>query len=375
MQKSHILAAARLAVVAALLTIVSCKKDQAPTETAMSADQETVSPEVMRYLHEAGFDTTIKVAAQNGRFIVEGDIALKQSIVFEDLRRRKAGGTENQRHSYQSLISGDANCNINVVVTGNLRTNAAWMQSIRWGISQWNVLLNCRINFILDESRTPDGVWEDLVITDGDLSSVGAFGMGDWPAFGAVGDLLQIDMNAVANAGSTWGEYSGKRTFLIMHELGHNLGLRHADIANPDNAIPGTPVLDPNSVMNSGGNNIEFDHFSEYDRIAASYLYPVTGNSVLTNAIYGPSVVPYGAPFYQHFAAAIYGDNFYTWTLLDANQQHLHTFFEEEQDGRVLTWSLTVNANPLPVGQYYLRCTVTGADYTASPALFPFTIQ
>ncbi len=85
-----------------------------------------------------------------------------------------------------------------------------------------------------------------------------------------------------------------------MHELGHNLGLRHADIANPDNAIPGTPVLDPNSVMNSGGNNIEFDHFSEYDRIAASYLYPVTGNSVLTNAIYGPSVVPYGAPFYQH---------------------------------------------------------------------------
>lgn len=74
-----------------------------------------------------------------------------------------------------------------------------------------------------------------------------------------------------------------EKEFLMMHEIGHNLGLRHTDCAvNGEGAgnvgmvkIPGTPNTDSNSYMNSGTCGYSWKGMSEYDAVALKYLFPV----------------------------------------------------------------------------------------------------
>jgi Dual-action HEIGH metallo-peptidase len=73
---------------------------------------------------------------------------------------------------------------------------------------------------------------------------------------------------------------------VITHQLGHTLGLRHTDYYNAASCgsnegaagvgailIPGTPTLDPQSLMNSCFSASATGEFSQYDIVALNYLY------------------------------------------------------------------------------------------------------
>jgi predicted Zn-dependent protease len=64
---------------------------------------------------------------------------------------------------------------------------------------------------------------------------------------------------------------SAYKTFALTHELGHTIGFTHTD-GTYGNLIPGTPVTDANSVMNSYVSS--WNGFSPYDIVAVTTLYP-----------------------------------------------------------------------------------------------------
>jgi hypothetical protein len=64
---------------------------------------------------------------------------------------------------------------------------------------------------------------------------------------------------------------SAQKIFAMVHELGHNIGFTHTD-ASFGTLVPGTPITDGQSVMNSMVGN--WVGFSFYDQVATHNVYP-----------------------------------------------------------------------------------------------------
>jgi hypothetical protein len=76
----------------------------------------------------------------------------------------------------------------------------------------------------------------------------------------------EVDINTYYNYLS-----SSYKAFALTHELGHSIGFTHTD-QTYGNLIPGTPVTDANSVMNSIV--LPWSGFTPYDLVAVTTIYP-----------------------------------------------------------------------------------------------------
>lgn len=69
-------------------------------------------------------------------------------------------------------------------------------------------------------------------------------------------------------------------TTVIMHELGHTVGLTHTNDSSYGTLIAGTPTSDPSSIMNTPlyvdpqYSPYTGPHFSTYDKVALATLFP-----------------------------------------------------------------------------------------------------
>lgn len=132
---------------------------------------------------------------------------------------------------------------------------------------------------------------------------------------GMPGRTIEINGDLVA-----FNYPNDRKATLIMHELGHAIGMRHtdyrwADAANPQGIvwIPGTPdyapgdpddaVIDAGSVFNTDARNAP--DFSANDKLAIRNLYPATLNN--TNC---------RAPFYYYWSTTL-ADALFTWHLTE----------------------------------------------------------
>lgn len=65
---------------------------------------------------------------------------------------------------------------------------------------------------------------------------------------------------------------SAQKIFALTHELGHTIGFNHTD-GTYGTIVPGTPEVDPNSVMNSFV--LPWAGFTYYDQVAVKTVYPL----------------------------------------------------------------------------------------------------
>lgn len=374
MKKTSILSSfSRIMGLAALLltlSIYSCKK----SEPSVTATESKVESTTLAKIKEMGFQTD-GIKESGDYYVVEGDILISKkslSTVKNIEKSTNAGGKIAQGNTNQ-LIQGNLT---NVIITQE-DFDTRWFYAIREAIAAWNAIGNCRINLIHSYNQFyppyTSSVTPNITVKKVNLGA-GGFGHSEFPTdSGQPGAVLQV--NPYTNNVNGTPRSHEQDVYMLIHEIGHCLGLRHTDFAVEGyyddngrfvgrNGVPGTPTSgnandDPNSVMNSGrlGTLNAWSSFSSYDVIAAQYLYPpVTTPFVSTfkNVINGPSSNSAGSEMIST-AGAMYNGGYYEWRMLDQSLNvvlPVSSFSNSAQQ----EW-----AHNTP-GTYYLECRLVGLE-------------
>lgn len=242
--------------------VFSCKKQDA---SKGSPDQEQTDKVLSRIL-EMGFAKS-SIVEYEDHYIVGGDIMFpkKPSTVGNP-------GKVKQYRTY-NLVSQDRTL-IRVYLDNNfvsIYNNVS--AALDEAIAAYKNSINSEILFV----RTTDPAQAHITVTRDNLIGTGVCGLAGFPyADGRAFDVVRISETLAS------GLNHSKLVFLLAHELGHNIGLRHTDwffngeAANPDGAVqvPGTPSSDPLSVMNSGTCGFSWGGFPTGDVNAVTGMYP-----------------------------------------------------------------------------------------------------
>lgn len=218
-------------------------------------------------------------------YLVEGDISIPKENMDGYKKMISADQSPVTRQAYaNSIISRDNVSDIKVKIDPVLANNYDWKEAILSAMDYYNQIEESAICMyeVLDNP--------DITILYGNID---AWASGEFPSGnGKPGRIIQI--SSISNPLSL-----KQKTYLIVHEMGHNLGFRHTDYltAYPQygykaegytiygaNHIAGTPTgtvssKDSHSVFNSslfyGGDVVSWSSFSYYDLIAIRTLFPV----------------------------------------------------------------------------------------------------
>jgi hypothetical protein len=264
---------------------VSCKKqDESLNKEELKTNKEGI---VLEKLKSYGIPE--KMIVEKGEYyIVDGDIAFHKTKT--DLQALDAyfgkpkqddgvavlgrAGEISQAHT-NNLITNDADAISLKVIRFDLSTIGvpySWYYATLDAAGHWNAISGTKIN-IADYNYPGAGNAEITIQNDVNEPIPGYYAMAEFPENGNPGWRVRI--NHLYDQQLT----HATKVYIMVHEIGHCLGLRHTNWQAEGQAgvganhIPGTPTSDPNSVMNSSG-VIDWAGFSSYDIIAAQYLYP-----------------------------------------------------------------------------------------------------
>lgn len=251
---------ARLLAVAAVALLAACS-DREPSPAAPPAGDPLVER-----LVAMGFQRD-QIVDRGDHFLVEGDIRITKAearLLPAAARPRTPGGPSYQR--YNGTVASNRR-----VVRVNLAAvdaeDATWAAATRAAMSNWSSVSGAGITYV---EGSPADVTVTLYSGPGDCTAA----VGAWPSAGAPGATVTINR-------SYSGSYTlAQRTWIMTHELGHNIGLAHTD-QSFGTLIPGTSTSDAGSVMNSGSTYggcppaaPSWSWFSSGDQTALRWLYP-----------------------------------------------------------------------------------------------------
>lgn len=274
-------------LVCSITLTVACKKENGslPGENTTANEKNVVLEKLKSY----GIPEKL-IVEQGDYYVVDGDLAFHKTKT--DLKALEAYFAKPKEDEVVNLNRVDeiaqahtTNLITNDVDAISMRVNLydrvpanglpySWYYAILEAAGHWNAVTDTRVN-IADYDYIGAGTADITLMNDvsAPLPS-GVVARAEFPQSGNPG--WRIRVSEVYNYFS-----HAEKVYVIVHELGHCLGLRHTnwEANNEGQAgigaihIPGTPSNDPNSVMNSTG-VVGWAGFSAYDIIAAQYLYP-----------------------------------------------------------------------------------------------------
>lgn len=244
-----------------IIVFTSCHDENSPYENT-SSKPDLINNDILT-ISKLGFDT-IGVEITDSHYIVEGDILINK----EDLRK---GTQTKQAYHPNGVIRQDKVVNITIKIDSNIEgtdTGLEWRRAIYRAVTELQSLKGSAVNF----SFVSEGDADILIRKYYDNKNTYIVAHGEFPLNGNPGKLIEINYSLPKNLSFS------EKVYTMVHEIGHNLGLRHTNWNSIQetsaNHIPGTPNSDSKSVMNNGVG--EWSGFSNYDKIAICYLYPLT---------------------------------------------------------------------------------------------------
>ncbi len=165
-----------------------------------------------------------------------------------------------------------------------------WRPSIKEAIEEWNNVIGTTVFF---EYKTSGASDITIRSDDGDYNKLGdgAAASATAPSSdGTVSSTLRINLNVLDDI-SLPNDF---KKSIIMHELGHSVGLSHTDLsASYNKHIRGTLTVEKESIMNSklawefahdGSIVLDYSGFSKGDIDAIRLLYPNHSAALVWNS-------------------------------------------------------------------------------------------
>lgn len=250
------------------LPIVSCTTDddtfvnmfngntKLTRSSEIDIDNADICQEIKDKINYLGFDTT-NIQRIDSFIVVEGDIVFNENRLLELTLTRQ----------YRTNFYYQSDEPIRIGFSRAFADSLLWKNAILGVIDNYNEATG--LNFIYDNVNPDITIYRDVV--------PGVYGSGEFPLSNDKPGqkiLINTDYNYLNDS---------QKLYILMHEVGHNLGLRHTDCKTNNESegegwikIPGTPDNDPNSYMISQRSDITWGGFSEGDAIALDYLWPKT---------------------------------------------------------------------------------------------------
>lgn len=267
----------------AIISLAACSNEQgrdlSDGDPVINIDETDFS-----ILARLGFDAT-SAADMGDYYLVEGDIAIPKENMngyAELLAKDDTSRLKQARSNY--LVSVTNIADLKIMVDPSLSHTSDWNNSIIQAIYQYNhTLSNVRMRQV---SSDPDIIIKAASL-DEKICGEGGFPSSNGKAYPVV--KINTSYNYLS---------ASQKLFLIVHELGHNIGFRHTNWYGPGDEgedpgiqIPGTPSAsnpvntgypytgtpynpDPTSVFNSKSCERSWGGLSPNDLKALSTIYP-----------------------------------------------------------------------------------------------------